>query len=153
MQLPALARATPAHRLTPDTEASIALRCRVLILGRVVLLALIISGCGLVMKYQPLLGVPGWSYYPHPGRCWAWQGQPIWRIAPSASGLEHEVYGCIRVVPEAPEHSAPWLCLTSIPQMFEAKPPGTAGPVMGIVNGAADRSCLPGTRSPLPRSD
>jgi hypothetical protein len=65
------------------------------------LVLLVLRGCGLAMKEKPIIGATGWSYYPYPSICWQ-AGSPVWRIEPAASGLQRDVYGCLREVAGGP---------------------------------------------------
>jgi hypothetical protein len=42
----------------------------------------------------PLPGAPGWAYHPRPVVC-STSRALVFRIEPSATGLDHDVYGCV----------------------------------------------------------
>jgi hypothetical protein len=104
------------------------------------LVLLVLRGCGLAMKEKPIIGATGWSYYPYPSICWQ-AGSPVWRIEPAASGLQRDVYGCLREVAGVADRSLPGLCVFISPQQRAQIDPAAGTPLAGIVKGKADTPC------------
>ena len=90
----------------------------------------------------------GWSYYPSPSICWQ-AGSPVWRIEHAASGLDRDVYGCLREVAGVADRSLPGLCVFISPQQRAQIDPAAGTPLAGIVKGKAD---TPATPAPHPGS-
>jgi hypothetical protein len=53
-----------------------------------------ISGCTHQRGPVPLPRVPGWAYHPRPVVC-STSGALVFKIEPSATALDHDVYGCV----------------------------------------------------------